>query len=270
MGSASPGARGGTVPAQGTPSPGCRDMPGTEHWGGVTRKAVTHRRTHHPWWPGGARITLERERDMGWGCPGGGCRVAAPPPAPRNAPEPHPQPWLAVLAIQSFQASRALWGQGEGVRGWFAPRGSGGPRGTCSGHPREWEQVPGEGVQAAALPRSAMIPVVLPPLPPRVAWGGVLPGCPGVRGVRGALASPWGHACPRCPARATGGHGSSRGWAPLGHAAEQRPNSATSPRDERCHHAATSRWHSLRALTFSATGPGGPAGPTFPGKPGGP
>lgn len=37
-------------------------VPGTEHHGGVTRKAVTHRRTHHPWWPGGARVTLGRKR----------------------------------------------------------------------------------------------------------------------------------------------------------------------------------------------------------------
>lgn len=98
--------------------------------------------------------------------------MAVPPSAPRNAPESHPQPRLAILAVQSFQASGALRGQGGGVRGSFAPRGSGGPRGTCSGHPRPWEQVPGEGVQPVALPRSTTIPVVLPPLPPGVAWQG--------------------------------------------------------------------------------------------------
>lgn len=57
---------------------------------------------------------------------------------------------------------------------------------------------------------------------------------------------------------------------PLVTPAEQGPDLATSPRDERCHHAATSWWHSPTALTFSAAGPGGPAGPIFPGKPGGP
>lgn len=55
------------------------------------------------------------------------------------------------------------------------------------------------------------------PSAPRRGMGGVLPGCLEVQGVRGALASLWGHACPRCPARATGGHGSSQDWTPLGH-----------------------------------------------------
>lgn len=53
--------------------------------------ALEARRTHHPWWPGGAGVT--------------------------------PQPRLAVLAIQSFQTSRAL-------DAWRS-RGSGGPWHPC-------------------------------------------------------------------------------------------------------------------------------------------
>lgn len=52
-------------------------MPDTEHWGEVTRKAVTHRRTHHPWWPRGTGVTLGRKR-QGLGVSWGGCRVASP------------------------------------------------------------------------------------------------------------------------------------------------------------------------------------------------
>lgn len=111
-------------------SPGCRAVPRTEHskrW--QWRLALTGGPII-PGGPGGPGSPW-RERDTGWGCPWRG-RVAGCP-APRRTPGPHPQPRLAILAIQSFQASRALWGQGEGVTKWLAPRGSEHPYGTCSG-----------------------------------------------------------------------------------------------------------------------------------------
>lgn len=43
----------GDSPGSGDPSVGCK---------GVTRRNVTHRRPHHPWWPGGTGVTLGRKR----------------------------------------------------------------------------------------------------------------------------------------------------------------------------------------------------------------
>lgn len=95
--------------------------------------------------------------------------------------------------------------------------------------------------------------------------GRVLPGCLGVQGAQGALASLWGHACPRCPARATGGHGSSRGCAPHGRTIKQGPNLATSPRDERRHHKAHPGGTHLLGR-----GPRWPGWPDLPWEAGGP
>lgn len=86
----------------------------------------------------------------------GGVLGWLPPPKTWRAPEPHPQPWLPVLAIQSFQASRALWGQGDSAMGRFALGSSGGARGTCSGHPREWEQIPGNGEKSLGVGKTSL------------------------------------------------------------------------------------------------------------------
>lgn len=162
----------------------------------MTRRAATHRRTHHPWWPGGTRVTLGRKRHglgVSWV---GGSGWLPPLPKPRRAPEPHPQPWLPVLAIQSFQASRALWGQGDSVRGWLALRSSGGPRGTCSGHPRIWEQIPRNGNRSLGkgtdpwewgqVPAEREQPAVLPGAPKGDTQKGSYLDSRGSRGSRGS------------------------------------------------------------------------------------
>lgn len=178
----------------------------------MTRKAVTHRRTHHPWWPGEAGVTLERRHEMGmsWGVAGW--------PAPRTTPEPHPQPWLAILAIQSFQASGALPGQGQGVRGWLAPR-------DLLWASQPWEQVPGEKVQPVALPRSTMILVVIPSAP-KCGMGGLtwMPGGPGGPGGPGIPVGP------RMPSLPCKSH--RRSWEQLGLGTPWPYPRAASLRDE--------------------------------------
>jgi len=195
--------------------------------------------------------------------------VAVPLPAPRRAPDPHPQPGLAVLAVQSFHASGTLRGQGGGVRGWFAPRGSGGPRGTCPGPP----QAMGRGPWAAGMASSARQelredggPV---PSAPRAGTGRGLTWMPGGPGGPGGPGIPVGPRMPSLPCKSHGRRVTGAARAVSGHpsATPQSRGQTWSPAPGR---AVPPRSHVPAALTFSAAGPGGPAGPTFPGKPGGP
>lgn len=99
--------------------------------------------------------------------------------APRawHIPTPHPQPWLAILAIQSFQASRALQGQGRDL-------GVTSPERLLRDQHRNRSNCDRQGEP--------------------------LPECLEVQGVQGALASLWAPARPHCPVRTTPGSG----WPP--------------------------------------------------------
>lgn len=168
LGSASPGPCGGTVLAQGTPGSNCRDMPGTEHRRGVTRKAVTHRRTHHPWWPRWSGVTLERKRDglgVSWG---GGLPPCQHPGMPQSLTR---SPGLPSLPSSPSKPAGPCGDKVRVSEGGLDRGALGVPEGPALGTPGHGngDRVPGEWVQPAVLPSSTMIPVVLPLLPTKVA-----------------------------------------------------------------------------------------------------
>lgn len=189
----------------GRDSPGSGDTPDTEQWGGGTRKSVTHRRTHHPWWPRRTRVTLERKKHglgVSWVKGFQGSQVLGMPwsltrspglPSLPSSPSKPAGPCGDKVRVSHGGLHRGALGVPEGP-----PLASPGHGNTPLGN------------ESSQVTRRTMV-LSRPLWSPRLAWGGVLPGCLGVREVQGALASLWGHACPRCPARATGGYGSSWG-----------------------------------------------------------
>lgn len=132
------------------------------------------------------------------------------------------------------------------VSGWFGPRGSEGPRGTRSGHPRPWERGTGPWGMgpASSAPQQHHDTSGPAPSPHK---GGIGRGSYLDARGSGRSRGPW-H--PRGATHALaalqepqvkGAAGAGQGSATPQSRGQTEP---TSPRDERCHRAATSRWHS--------------------------